>query len=153
MSERNAERVAQAKAEALGLVRDLADAIAAGLWLAAPWLIRGAFMALALAAAVIMAPAVFMAYGGDPITGGDYSALIPAGLIAILPAVIAVQSRRGWPALALGGAVTLALGGLVLALDPIGRAMLIVVTIAGIVYYGRTTGTNATERKGAANDR
>lgn len=149
--ERNADGIARAKAEAAGLVRDLAAVLAYSVWLAVPWAIRGVYMALALGAAAGMAPAVFVAYGGDLETGGDPAAIIPAGLIAILPAVIAVQSRRGWPALALGGAGTLALGAMVLALDPIGRSFLIVATIAGIVYYGRQTGIS--ERKGAEHDR
>lgn len=103
--------------------------------LAAPALVRFTCGALGVGGVAWAAPVVWLAYGGD------VAALLPASTV-LLPMLLVRVAGLGWGALALSGVGAILIGVIVSALDPIGRALLLVAILATSIHHqihsGRT---------------
>lgn len=67
--------------------------------------------------------------------GGDVPALVPATVISALPLAAVLLSRQTWGGLLLAGVVTLATGAVIGSVPALVRAVLVMATIGGLIFY------------------
>ena len=119
----------QALEDARHVLADIAATIKTAVIVAIPLLIRGVCVGAAVIGIAYALPACWYAFGGD------VPALIPAVVVGVLPLAAALLSRRAWGGLLLAGAVTLVAGAAIESVPASTRAVLLMATIGGLIFY------------------